>query len=986
MTMVLSFLTIPTFTVTRVSAQHTWSVENVDSGNQTGAAVSLILDSEGHPHVSYLSVAPPNVMLKYAYRNDGGWSTEQVDWWGECPAQGSSIAVDSRDRPWIAYSGSWTINCWDFDVRLAHWDGMAWNIQTVNPPDVQAGYWPSLVVDTQDRPHIAYYSDVLNMTYNLTYAVWDGSSWDYQTVETTGWNGVVPGVISLRLDSHGWPHIAYSADLGTDPRYVHWNGTRWLAETPDPGAMTHHESVSLALDYSDFPWISYEDASVNGIKCAHWDGTQWTIERVSLPGEKAGITSIAVDSKGVPHLTYSPELMGPPQFLYYRSRPGGTWVSETADPTLRVADVSFAMDSHDEPRIAYMRWSGPGEFDAELRYAYAPWVDTYPPVSRILPISPYWNGNPIQANATDESGVANATLWYRFSGDNTTWGSWTQYSTLSSPPWTWYFTFPGGEGYYEYYSTAVDIMGNAEPPPANADAIEGYDTTPPVSMALPVSPYWHSTSPMGVDATATDGLSGVSNVTLLYSHAPLDNSSWSAWTVFGTRDSPPWSWSFPFPDGKGNYRFHTIATDVAGNVEDAKTNAEAVAGYNGTAQITMPDYSPINAQPIPPVRVGLSSPVSLSLAVHNGGNATAATDTVLAFCNSTTPATPFRTFTVSPIVPGGNSSRFTATWTSPAIPGTYLVSADVDYYDNVSEWDETNNVYTWTIEVVSGPVTSLVIGNPNYTSPAIVTYVRSTTLLDFSVVDQSGLGIRNTTYMVDGGNPVNYTATGTFFLAGDGEHTIEWRSLDWAENMEDIDSMNLTVDDTPPATTIHKSQEQATTATVFTLTATDSGCGVNVTRYRIDGGSWAVYSGGFTLSEEVHNISYYSNDMLNNTEVERWLVVTVEGTTTPPEVAVNYKPVVAMIFAVILLVAGVWSSKRRPWKGGKDRMAVAKAFIFTSMPFVAAEAATGVISFLTGEPSIPPVVGVGMAVDCTIFILGLVVLVARAMKKKVGSE
>jgi hypothetical protein len=85
-------------------------------------------------------------------------------------------------------------------------------------------------------------------------------------------------------------------------------------------------------------------------------------------------------------------------------------------------------------------------------------------------------------------------------------------------------------------------------------------------------------------------------------------------------------------------------------------------------------------------------------------------------------------------------------------------------------------------------------------------------------------------------------------------------------------------------------------------------------------------------------------------------------------------------------LAGVWSSKRRPWKGGKERMAVVKAFIFTPMPFVAAEAGTGVISFLTGELSIPPVVGVGMAVDCTILILGLVVLVSRAMKKKSGTE
>jgi hypothetical protein len=474
----------------------------------------------------------------------------------------------------------------------------------------------------------------------------------------------------------------------------------------------------------------------------------------------------------------------------------------------------------------------------------------------------------------------------------------------------------------------------------------------------------------------------------------------------------------------------------------------------------------------------MSSQVSFSLLVLNQGNGTATDDAIIAFYEPSSP--PFHTFILSPLAPSASSSPFTPTWTSPAVPGTYLVSVDVDYENNVSEWDETNNVYTWTIEVVSGPVTTLVIGSPNHTSPAMVTYVKSSTPLDLSVLDQSGLGIRNTTYRIDGGAPVNYTATGTFFLTTEGVHSIDWWSLDWAGNLEGISSTELTVDDTPPATAISIGQPKyltggtyvnsstpfalsatdagvgfnstfyclwggswtgwreyslpftlagrdgtwfveyrsfdylgnaetiqnetlvlddsppATTMvpatgpytidTLFTLLTTDSGSGVNVTKFRIDGGSWTVYSVGFTLPEGTHNISYYSNDMLNNTEREKWLVVTVEGTTTPPEVAVNYKPVIALIFAIILLVAGVWSSKRRPWKGGKERMAVVKALILTPMPFVAAEAATGVISFLTGGLSIPPVVGVGMAVDCTILILGLVVLVTRAMKKKSGTE
>ena len=104
--------------------------------------------------------------------------------------------------------------------------------------------------------------------------------------------------------------------------------------------------------------------------------------------------------------------------------------------------------------------------------------------------------------------------------------------------------------------------------------------------------------------------------------------------------------------------------------------------------------------------------------------------------------------------------------------------------------------------------------------------------------------------------------------------------------------------------------------------------------------------------------------------------------SSPPGVEGNYKPVVAVMFAIISAVAGVWSSKRRPWKGGKGKMAVVKAFTVISLPFIIAEAVTGVASFLTGELKIPPTFGVGTAVDVTILLIGLAVAITRFLKTK----
>ena len=109
---------------------------------------------------------------------------------------------------------------------------------------------------------------------------------------------------------------------------------------------------------------------------------------------------------------------------------------------------------------------------------------------------------------------------------------------------------------------------------------------------------------------------------------------------------------------------------------------------------------------------------------------------------------------------------------------------------------------------------------------------------------------------------------------------------------------------------------------------------------------------------------------------------TIRAPEEPPQGnEMNYKPIVAAMFAVILLMAGLWSSNRRPWKGLEGKETVLKAFAVFSLPFVLAEAGTGVVSFLTGQLSIPPVIGVGTAVDLVILITGISVSALRASKR-----
>jgi len=309
-----------------------------------------------------------------------------------------------------------------------------------------------------------------------------------------------------------------------------------------------------------------------------------------------------------------------------------------------------------------------------------------------------------------------------------------------------------------------------------------------------------------------------------------------------------------------------------------------------------PDYIPVGPLPSPAARVGLSVSLTFSVAVQNAGNATPSQDAVLAFYNETTRSTPFQTFAIPPVTPPAMSGRFDATWISPSLPGIHRVFAEVDFGDALVEWDESNNVHAWTVQVVAGPVTNLVVGAPNVTIGQ--TYVTSATVLSFSVLDQSGTGIRNTMYRIGGGPWVNYTATGPFSLTGEGPRFIEWFSEDFAGNVEATASAGLVVDSTPPTTTSVIGDPKylnggtfVTSWTPISLSSVDGApwpVGVGFVEHRIDGGPWSLYATPIVLGGEgTHTVDVRATDLLGNLEPMSTTAMIVDDTPPFPTLSVG---------------------------------------------------------------------------------------------------
>ncbi|HKZ64334.1 MAG TPA: hypothetical protein VJ400_07825, partial [Thermoplasmata archaeon] len=267
------------------------------------------------------------------------------------------------------------------------------------------------------------------------------------------------------------------------------------------------------------------------------------------------------------------------------------------------------------------------------------------------------------------------------------------------------------------------------------------------------------------------------------------------------------------------------------------------------------------------------------------------------------------------------------------------------------------------------------VGAPRYQSSAL--YVSPASPIALSATDGGTIpvGLSSIEYWV-GGGPWTPFASPLTLSGADGPVTVEYRAADLLGNAAN-GSLAVVLDGTPPATTIAPGAGTHAAGTTFALEATDAGSGVARTEYAVDGGTWIPYAGPFTVPAGDHVIAYRSTDRVDNREADRAVAVTIGG---PPPAAANWKPLVAAVFASVIAFAGAWASRKRPWKGAPGRRATLAAFAATALPFVVAEAATGVVSLLTGLLSIPPIVGAGTAVDLGILVGGVMLSVYRVRK------
>jgi hypothetical protein len=302
----------------------TWQAETLDQVNDAGYGPSLVSPGAGRAQISFYDLENLALLVADPGVDDRPTVVTSPVWPGETPC--SSLALDSLGRLHLLYDVGGLWYAWQ--------DESGWSRVGLRAP-ARVNVHPSLALDDQDQPHLAYiWAD--GQETDLEYALYDGESWHSGPVGEEG-----QGRTSLALDDAGYPHISY--EVSPTLRYAYEDAIGWHWRTVDAAG----SDGSLALDDDGWPHIAYVGATT--LMYAWQDASGWHGEAVL--GEQGEGPSLALDAAGRLHASYC-EAAGPALKHAYRDASG--WHAEVVDAEAYCAGpTSLAVDAWGDLHVAY---------------------------------------------------------------------------------------------------------------------------------------------------------------------------------------------------------------------------------------------------------------------------------------------------------------------------------------------------------------------------------------------------------------------------------------------------------------------------------------------------------------------------------------------------------------------------------------------------------------------------------------------------------
>jgi hypothetical protein len=225
-----------------------------------------------------------------------------------------ALAVDGADRPVVAWSEPTGTG---MKLFVRRWTGSLWEELGGLPslPPSQSAFGLSLSTGPSELPVLAW--NLLSKVYVYR---WNGTGWDALGDPLSGRTArTEAGGFSLVVDSENRPHVAYVEEQTATP-YAHralvvrWEGSGWVQVGSDIQSINGERSfnlfqwLNLALDPQGRPALAFEvqetdDASLNGLYFTRYGDSGWASLQKVAGGETPYLT-FGFDAAGTPWLAW----------------------------------------------------------------------------------------------------------------------------------------------------------------------------------------------------------------------------------------------------------------------------------------------------------------------------------------------------------------------------------------------------------------------------------------------------------------------------------------------------------------------------------------------------------------------------------------------------------------------------------------------------------------------------------------------------------
>jgi len=344
-------------TALAAAAPGSWQVSTVSDDIRYYPFASVAFDQDSVPHVAYRVNFTRSI--QHAWQSGGAWTSEKVG-----PSAGTfstSIATCPDGSLAVSYGDGLYFG----NLMFARGNAESWtNTVVARGTMADAGQFSSLAFDQQGAPHITYNDG--QILASLYYASLNLSSgeWEFSLIDDdTPYTGDAGYSSSLKIDAAGHPHVAYISDDPWGLRYatsqdgVNWTVTK-LEELDRTSFFARtYTGLSLALDSKGYPHISYynqttSDNAPSMIYYQSWDGAAWNRETVATLSKRDFTTSLAIDAQDVPHIAYCDAAK---KTVNYATRsPSGAWSSQTVTEGKDILRMPWlALDPSGLPGIVY---------------------------------------------------------------------------------------------------------------------------------------------------------------------------------------------------------------------------------------------------------------------------------------------------------------------------------------------------------------------------------------------------------------------------------------------------------------------------------------------------------------------------------------------------------------------------------------------------------------------------------------------------------